>query len=169
MSEGLRSQPESRPPSVAEGDIECLQLQTTDTHSIAVCTEIENACFSVNERINISAELARRGTLFISACMRLGGEKRCVGYIMILIRSAYVLISKLVVDPSVRRMGIGRSLLLAAVDISRHSKRGLCSLHVEVTNTGAVHLYTSAGFTAQSRHEHFYAMGRHAMSMELEL
>jgi ribosomal protein S18 acetylase RimI-like enzyme len=55
-------------------------------------------------------------------------------------------LSLLAVDPAAQGSGLGRSLLLAAVDAARDAGYEHCMLHALEDNAPAVRLYRSAGF-----------------------
>ena len=44
-----------------------------------------------------------------------------------------------------------------------------CTLHVDEANGAARALYASEGFVATGRRPDYYAVGRHAIAMQLEL
>ncbi|WIB25621.1 GNAT family N-acetyltransferase [Curtobacterium sp. MCSS17_015] len=55
-------------------------------------------------------------------------------------------LSLLAVDPSAQGSGLGRALLVAAVDAARDAGHDHCMLHALEDNATAVRLYRSAGF-----------------------
>ena len=60
-------------------------------------------------------------------------------------------IAKLAVRDDLRRQGLGRTLVQAAVETARRERRvGSCSLHVDPANTAAVGLYRSLGFAVEA-------------------
>ena len=54
-------------------------------------------------------------------------------------------LTTLAVDPELRRLGLGRTLLLTALD-SLGPKAGACSLLVSTANAAAMGLYEQTGF-----------------------
>ena len=72
-------------------------------------------------------------------------------------------------DTSLRKEGIGSTLLRAAIDAARAARAQLCTLHVDERNEPARALYGRMGFAATSRRDDYYKPGRHAFAMELEL
>ena len=80
-----------------------------------------------------------------------------------------VLLSKLAVAPALRRKGVGRALLAAAIATGRSVRARTCTLHVDETNARALGLYRSMGFEVTRRCVDFYRSGRHALEMELSL
>lgn len=107
-------------------------------------------------------------------------DPRAVAGYLLLERSAIVVhIMKLAVAEAMRRRGVGRSLLTAAAQRVRTPVRGRTSatsravgamtLHVDPARTEAVALYTSMGFAEDSRRVDYYAAGRDALFMELDL
>jgi ribosomal protein S18 acetylase RimI-like enzyme len=58
-------------------------------------------------------------------------------------------VNGLAVDPAVRRRGVGRALLLAAIDEARRRGARRLTLQVLGTNPGALALYTGCGFEVE--------------------
>ena len=75
----------------------------------------------------------------------------------------------LAVAPEAQRRGLGRALLLAALDEA--ARRGAKSmfLEVSVTNEAASALYLSCGFTQVGRRRGYYAGGGDALVMRARL
>lgn len=71
-------------------------------------------------------------------------------------------IQTLEVHPAFRGRGIGAELLVRAEESARASGARIISLHVDVDNTAAIHLYESRGYAHQGREEHYYARHRAA-------
>jgi ribosomal-protein-alanine N-acetyltransferase len=71
-------------------------------------------------------------------------------------------ITSLTVNPDARRTGIGRALLLAALD---RYPRQECSLEVRTDNVAAISLYESCGFKTTGSLPDFYAPGSDAFAM----
>jgi ribosomal-protein-alanine N-acetyltransferase len=76
-------------------------------------------------------------------------------------RSGRVLeISGLAVAPDLRRRGVGRALLGAAVAHARAARWRAVALQVSTANTAALALYDAAGFARVRRLRRFYARWR---------
>lgn len=67
-------------------------------------------------------------------------------------------ITNIAVDPSARRRGVGRALMLAVMEEARRKRRDLVSLSLEVrvSNEAAISLYTSCGFRRVGERKNFY-------------
>ena len=65
-------------------------------------------------------------------------------------------ILNLAVHPDRRREGLGRKILNRLLDEATVRQLGQVSLEVRVSNTAAISLYQSAGFTVEGRRPHFY-------------
>ncbi len=74
---------------------------------------------------------------------------------------------KIVVNPNVRGLGVGKKLLIESV--STLSARGIKSffLEVEEHNTVAINLYESQGFKTIHQKKQFYSSGANALIMTL--
>ena len=168
--------------------------QKTDEDWAAQCVGMEIRIFPAHEAMDIAHEYRMRGVTLLCATPvqewtgpEVGGTIRhgkCVGYAVLQRNDAStlgdnafaalepptVLISKLAVDPLLRRRGIGKALLAAAVGRARSMRARSCKLHVDETNTRARALYTSMGWVpVGERLVDFYKAGRHAILMELDL
>ena len=65
-------------------------------------------------------------------------------------------ILNLAVHPDHRRAGLGRKILDRLLAETTARRLDLVSLEVRVSNTAAISLYQSAGFTVEGRRPHFY-------------
>lgn len=97
------------------------------------------------------------------------GAPRPAGDALLTDRPITVNLSKLVVSPHLRRKGIGRALLAHSISEARSSRAVAVTLHVEETNSKARALYAAAGFAVETRIDHYYSRGRHALVMKLQL
>ena len=93
----------------------------------------------------------------------------CLGYAMVQRHSVVALLHKLVVRPSARRRGVGRALVEAAVGAARAGRAQSVTLHVDTTNADAIALYQKLDFRIGAVRKDYYAPGRDAHSMELNL
>ena len=79
-------------------------------------------------------------------------------------------ITKLGVDPKVRNLGVGSTLLALAIecldkgDFSAKCRNG-SSLHVKATNKIAIKLYLKVGFVEDSNVKDYYGQGSDAIRM----
>jgi len=136
-----------------------------DPAALARCAAIEKKCFAKAEAMDLPTETRGRGAMLLCA-MR---AEECVGYALVQRSSLVASVAKLVVMPAHRRQGIGRRLLVHAIEASRAARAQACTLHVDEANAPAAALYTSVGFTVTSRRADYYALGRHALAMQLDL
>jgi ribosomal protein S18 acetylase RimI-like enzyme len=58
-------------------------------------------------------------------------------------------VNGLAVDPTVQRRGVGRTLLVAAIDEARRRGARRLTLHVLGSNPGALALYAACGFVVE--------------------
>jgi ribosomal protein S18 acetylase RimI-like enzyme len=68
-----------------------------------------------------------------------------------------------------RRQGYASALLDAAIEKLKVRRVGSIALHVDPSRTAAAELYKKLGCVVESHHESYYAPGRHAVRMVLEL
>lgn len=140
----------------------------TEPAWIALCGAIEKKCFAKHEAMDIGGELRSRGTSLLCAAP-LDSPAECAGYLVLQRSSLAANITKVVVAPRLRRTGVGRALLAAAVAAARKARAQVCTLHVDEANEAARRLYAAQGFRQTGRREDYYRLGRHAIAMELEL
>ena len=120
---------------------------------IPAVAEIERVCFSVPWTAQgLREELDNPQAHFLVAAD--GGT--VVGYIGVQEICGEGYVTNVAVLPPYRRAGIGRALLCAALDGARERECAFLSLEVRVSNTPAISLYTSLGFTAAGRRKNFY-------------
>jgi ribosomal-protein-alanine N-acetyltransferase len=71
--------------------------------------------------------------------------------------------TNLAVRPTVQRRGLGRRLLRALLDLAREQGCRSATLEVRPSNTAAVALYESEGFTAAAIRPRYYSDGEDAL------
>jgi ribosomal protein S18 acetylase RimI-like enzyme len=84
------------------------------------------------------------------------GSCPVVGFIAGHVRQGTLHVEGLAVDPSVRRQGVGRTLVREAAEGARAEGMRAVSLHVSVTNREAIALYRAEGFSVRARLRGFY-------------
>lgn len=162
---------------------------------VAQCVAIEAKSFAKHEAMDISHELLRvPGVTLLCATPRtawigvgVGASVlpgiSCVGYIIQQqfepaahgstsydsFRRTVMLFSKLAVAPALRRRGIGRALLAAAIANARAKRMHACMLNVDEANVSARALYEHMGFHIRERLVDYYRPGRHALELWLVL
>jgi ribosomal protein S18 acetylase RimI-like enzyme len=67
------------------------------------------------------------------------------------------------VAPDARRSGVGRELLQRIEASAQAAGATLIWLHVEASNSAAIHLYEAQGYRCQGRRENYYPEGRAAL------
>ncbi|MGQ9484858.1 MAG: ribosomal protein S18-alanine N-acetyltransferase [Desulfosoma sp.] len=114
-------------------------------------------------------ELERPQALMLVA--RQGTDvRRIVGYICVWLVADEVQIFNLAVDPALRRRGIGRQLLLAALQHACQRNARVALLEVRRSNHAAQRLYHSLGFRSCGVRPNYYeGLREPAVLMELEM
>lgn len=77
-------------------------------------------------------------------------------------------VAMLAVDKSLRRMGIGKQLVVRAIESMRESCFAV-ELEAENTNAGALRLYERLGFIRMNRMKRYYLHGTDAFRLKLVL
>ena len=161
------SAPAADPPKV--GPPTTVAVRTTDVRWINMCAAIEKKCFAKHEAMDVAKEAKARGVTLLCAAMDDEDPNACVGFAVVQRSSLALNLTKLVVMPAKRRMGVGRALLDAVVGLARQGRAQVCTLHVDESNEAAKRLYEATGFVVQGRREDYYRVGRSALFMEMKL
>jgi len=99
-----------------------------------------------------------------------GDDGTLVGYTLLALVAGEGEILNLAVDPALRRRGIGRHLLHAALDLLRAAGTTSVFLEVRQSNRAAIQLYAKAGFRSVSIRRGYYRNPtEHAVTMTLAL
>ncbi|MFQ5658146.1 MAG: ribosomal protein S18-alanine N-acetyltransferase [Candidatus Methylomirabilales bacterium] len=99
------------------------------------------------------AEMIQGVSLALVVCSE---EDEILGYILGSVAGGDFHISNIAVDPRVRRQGVGRHLLLVALDQASRRGAQTASLEVRVSNLTAQTLYQHVGFTIVGRRRRYY-------------
>lgn len=114
-------------------------------------------------------ELSRPHAVNLVARLR-GDRRRIVGYICMWLVADEVQIFNLAVDPAVRRRGVGRRLLLTALQKACTQNARIAFLEVRRSNLAAQKLYEAIGFRPSGlRPEYYDGIKEPAVLMELEM
>ena len=140
-----------------------IELATVaDVSRLRELTKISGAGFDPE------AELARSWALVWVA--RAGGVPEAAGFALAWRTADELHLLDLAVDASVRRQGLGRSLLQAVIADARHAGSRLLLLEARASNEPALALYRSAGFFVTDVRRAYYSdNGEDALVMRLEL
>jgi ribosomal-protein-alanine N-acetyltransferase len=132
-------------------DVSIELLPEGDIVASAQCIAIDADAFPYE-----SARFGKRPASAIVWVARLAGERRVSGFLAARTRGDRLEIDGVAVRRDVRRRGIGRELVRAALVAARASRARVVVLHVSVTNDGAIALYLSEGFHVRRRLRDFY-------------
>ena len=75
----------------------------------------------------------------------------------------------LAVDPSCRRLGLGRKLVRKSIEAMQELDADEVVLETEITNLAALRLYESFGFMRDKRLQQYYLNGNDAFKLKLLL
>ncbi len=96
-------------------------------------------------------------------------SRRIVGYIVSGAGSRKADIISIAVDPEYRNMGVGKALILHAIDKLRELGAGRLELTVRTTSTAAIRLYGNLGFCPLMTIAHYYQDGGDGLRMWMRL
>ena len=137
------------PPAVAAVSI--AEIREDDFSAVAA---LHACCFDEAWRAEMIGRIARApgGFGLLWRC-----EGKALGFVLGRTNHARAEVLSLGVAPSARERGIARALMSAAID--RVSRRGLCTLYLEVAedNAAALRLYRAMGFAQVGRRPGYYA------------
>ena len=128
------------------------------------------------ERASFSMPWSRGAFLYemeqnqVARCFVVREVDRVVGYVCLWEMADELHITNIAVHPSVRRRGIGRTLLARVLDDARQRALRLVVLEVRPSNAEALALYESFGFRVVGRRRgYYYDTGEDALVMEANL
>lgn len=114
--------------------------------------------------------MQKRNNILRVAVQKSDGGPTAVGFLLVARNACNAHIAKLVVAEHARGVGVGKSLLDSLLASLKESRCLSCTLHVEEARLVAQKLYASRGFkVAGKRLDDYYAKGRHAWKMELDM
>ncbi|MFQ5456938.1 MAG: ribosomal protein S18-alanine N-acetyltransferase [Myxococcota bacterium] len=96
-------------------------------------------------------------------------DRRVLGYICFWLFLGEMHLLNVSVDPALRRRGVGRSLLVHALDFSAARGAKVGFLEVRRSNRGARALYAQYGFAEVGVRPRYYEDGEDALVMLLEI
>lgn len=127
---------------------------------------IEQACFSrAWTRQHFQAELASSH----SQPVVVEQDGRVTGYLCLQVLLDEAEILDVAVDPTLRRSGIGATLVRWACDEARQRGAGVLRLEVRATSAPAIALYQRFGFVRSGVRRAYYENGIDAVLMDLNL
>ncbi|MEG1621779.1 MAG: N-acetyltransferase [Alistipes sp.] len=136
---------------------------------LAAVVAIEYSCFDDDafSRRQLSYLISKaQGVCYVAV---VAGEVK--GYISLLAHSrrTNLRIYSTAVDATLRRQGVGRSLLMQAICYAKKMQFASLSLEVKVTNSPALTLYEKLGFVCIGSRANYYHDGSAAWCMRLML
>lgn len=101
---------------------------------------------------SLAAELSNSLAHYLVACM----EGRLIGYCGMWILFDECHITNVAVDPQFRKLGVGKSLMLAAMEVGIYFDAKMMTLEVRETNRIAQKMYQSIGFEQNGYRKRYY-------------
>ncbi|NLK67928.1 MAG: ribosomal protein S18-alanine N-acetyltransferase [Clostridiaceae bacterium] len=129
-------------------------IRSMDSQDIFSVLEVEKRSFTIpwsEEMFRI--ELQNPNCLYFVAEI----SNVIVGYVGLWIIVDEGHISSIAVDPSYRRLKIGRALMQNIFDIAQKKQLKGLTLEVRASNIGAIELYKSFGFKTEGRRKAYYS------------
>jgi ribosomal-protein-alanine N-acetyltransferase len=144
-----------------------VQLRASRPEDLDRVVEIENLCFVEAKRFDREyLNACMTSSLFLIAEI----EGTVAGFAICSVRTAQEAhIDTLNVHPNFRRQHVGAKLLSAMEDFFLQYALDKMSLHVAVSNAGAIELYRRSGYVVSTRKATFYKDGTDAFEMSKPL
>ena len=150
-------------------DITIVQVRASDAEVLPT-QQLDARCFHDGERTDIAAECSRPFTSVWAAKEELvSGDARVVGYLVAWHVADELHILNVATDPEHRRRGIGSRLMDHAICFAREHGVRLLLLEVRESNSDALRLYQSLGFSSIGKRLGYYSDGENAVNMALSL
>ena len=147
-----------------------LLIEPMQPEDIPAVLDIERASHVDPWRESFFVEELRRPQALNLVARSADHRRRIVGYICVWVVADEVQIFNLAVDPAVRRRGVGRRLLLAALHKACTRNARVAFLEVRRSNRAAQQLYESVGFRPSGMRPNYYeGIKEPAVLMELEM
>lgn len=116
---------------------------------------LERVCFSRPwSRSMLAEELENQCAAFLTALDAVTGK--VVGYAGLLVAADEGYITNVAVFPEYRRQGVAAKLLKVFCDFAAGRQLAFLTLEVRPSNTAAIALYQSLGFTERGRRRNYY-------------
>ncbi len=120
---------------------------------------LELACFSRPwSRQMLAEELDNQCAAFLVALEP--QTQKVVGYAGLLVAADEGYVTNVATEPSRRRQGVARQLLQVFDNFARGNRLAFLTLEVRPSNTAAIALYQSFGFTEAGRRRNYYDLPR---------
>lgn len=133
---------------------------------LSAIKQVEKRSFPPSEAFDFDSEL-RKSTTSLYCAHSSGSE--LFGYIVFVRSKRLTRIHKVAVVDDCRRQGVGRWMLQRALKELRRGGASNVDLWVDVERRPAQMLYTSCGFEQMETVEDYYAPGRSARRMQIDL
>jgi [ribosomal protein S18]-alanine N-acetyltransferase len=138
-----------------------IEVEEAASGDVGALHALERRCHSHPWTLRHFADaLADRATLRVFVLRRPSGERDAgpglLGYCVVQVAAGEMHIHNLAVDPALRRQGLGRRLLRAALSWGAEAGAEEVFLEVRQGNWAALALYRAAGFEAVSVRRGYY-------------
>ncbi|WP_172836181.1 GNAT family N-acetyltransferase [Microlunatus soli] len=153
--------------TLSEGGYAVAQLPSDSSAVVDAVMALEETGFEVGEQWSRNSWESE----FDDPCEVLGAKDASgalIGVIALRYGGDTVDLDRIVVAPSARRRGVGRSLIMTALVQARLRRVTEMILEVRTDNEPAVTLYRELGFTAVTVRSDYYGPGRDAQVMKAD-
>lgn len=159
--------PQLPPPTLSERGYAVAQLASDNSAVTDAVMALEEAGFEAAERWSRSSWESEFGDAF-----EVLGAQDAAGALLGVIALRYggdtVDLDRIVVAPTARRRGVGRSLIITALVQARLRRVPEMILEVRADNEPAISLYREIGFAEVTTRSDYYGPGQDAMLMKVE-
>ena len=136
-----------------------IQIIPMGERHIAALAELEQLCFSAPRSETVLRNELHNPTahFFVAEYRDERGNLQTAGYAGMQVISGECYVEDIAVFPALRGQGIGRLLTQTLLRDAREGRNSFVTLEVRPSNTTAIHLYQSLGFTEVGVRKRFYS------------
>lgn len=134
-------------------DMDNVKIVSMNSFQIESVYELERECFAHPwSKDSLEEYLNNPSAYFYTAVL----DDKVVGYIGTYIVADESYVTNIAVTESARKRGIGKALVLKALENSKNNGASFLSLEVRLSNTPAITLYRNCGFESEGIRPKFY-------------
>ena len=144
-----------------------IQFEDNKDEYISQIVELEKLIFDDPWDASAISQMCESETQRVYALIQEDGRVAAYCCCQVVLDEGEIL--RIAVEPTMRRMGIGRSVLIKTIDAMRQESCNSVFLEVREDNLPAINLYKSFGFEDLYKRKDYYGKGKHARIFKILL